>query len=155
MQCWESWQLWRWWIAIKGTRWFINKTEISDEWRVCTDCWERKPRNKYSRRITKKAIKRTPNCKVCRNKRKAMTRSKGENQDKTYKDRTRKLDIWTVIVFPKEITTDICNMIWWQVWIVVEYVYKKWYRLISSCTWFKRWLNTSKEIFRIVELTNP
>lgn len=131
------------------SRWFQFKTSIDDEGRICTECKEYKIRSKFSR-TTLTTTKRTPNCKECRNKRKAIYRQNNNRiTDILYKEKTRKLSVWTIISFPSEEIKDIIDWNKDQQWKVIGYVNRKWHRLESTLNGNKRRLNTSLAKFRI------
>ena len=131
------------WITIIGKRWFQPWTMVDIVWRVCTWCSEYKLRSHYSKAKVKSW--HTPNCKLCRNKAKKIYRATwGDQIDKMYKDKRRKLPIW-------------CNLkIKDEIWNVIWYEYKKWYEIKSLSTGYIRhldvWDNPNKVKYTIYRL---
>ena len=117
------------------------KTEIREDGRVCTVCGKFKFRDEFVR--TKGTTTgRTPNCKDCRNEMKKSYREKNwYAKDKEYKQRTRKLMIWSYIAFLNPVTIDWAPRE--NVREVVGYQLKKGYQLKSVYTWAYRTLDTN------------
>lgn len=117
------------------------KTEIREDGRVCTVCWQFKFRDEFAR--TKGTTTgRTPNCKDCRNEMKKSYREKNwYAKDKEYKLRTRKLTIWSYIAFLNPVYIDWAPRE--NVRQIVGYQMKKGYELKSVHTWAYRTLDTN------------
>ena len=137
-------------INPESMKWkHMIKTEIKEDWRVCTKCLVFKPRNKFSK-TKSTTTRRSADCLECRRKRKQEYRKKTNyNKDHEYKKIRRKLEIWTIITMEKERYID------WlpreDKWIVEKYEFKKWYLIKSLIDWiYKRidlWDNGTRPKF--------
>ena len=117
-----------------------NKTEVRENGRICTVCWQFKFRDEFAR--TKKTTTgRTPNCKECRNAAKKRARVEGRTNDREYKLRTRKLEIWSYIAFLHPVYINWAPRE--NVREVVGYQFKKGYQLKSVHTGACRTLDTN------------
>ena len=92
-------------------------SEIREGGRVCNKCREYKLRDKFARsKVWVKGY--TSICKECRNKKHQEYRMNwGYEKDHEYKRKTRKLKAYEKIVWN------------WEVYSVLGYTYKKWYRI--------------------------
>ncbi len=116
------------------------KTEIRENGRECTACGKFKFRDEFHK--TKGTTTgRTSNCKACRNLAKQKARAEGRTNDREYKLRTRKLEIWSYIAFLTPIYVDWAPRE--NVREVVGYQFKKDYQLKSVHTGTYRTLDTN------------
>ena len=80
------------------------KTDIRQDGRVCTFCWEFKPWSEFSKSKDNNTTWYTPNCRACRNKYKAEYRAKTKYAtDHKYKEKKRKLAIGDQILFNNDV----------------------------------------------------
>lgn len=116
------------------------KTEVRENGKICTVCGIFKLRDEFAR--TKATTTgRTSNCKACRNLAKKKARAEGRTNDKEYKNKTRKLEIWSYIAFLNPVYIDWAPRE--NVWEVVGYQFKKGYQLKSVHTGACRTLDTN------------
>lgn len=108
-----------------------NKTEVRENGRICTVCWQFKFRDEFA---TTKGVTtgRTSNCKACRNLAKQKARAEGRTNDKEYKKKIRRLEIWSYIAFLNPVYVDWAPRE--NVREVVGYQFKKGYQLKSVHT---------------------
>jgi len=125
---------------------------IDEDWRICTKCKQRKPREMFS--YTKDSICwMTSKCKECRNaEHRELRKRQNYKADRDYKDRRRKLTIG------EHIALQTPRYINWlpreDIYKVVDYKYKKWYLLQSIIDWIYTWIDTwnnpkSKKFYRV------
>ena len=121
----DKWELW------SQLRFKQYQSIIKEDWRVCTDCWKFKTRDKFC--ISRSASTwHTPNCYDCRNERKRQYRNEhGRAVDRAYKNYKRKLNIGDQIYFNSDIRE------------VLDYKYRKWYTVKSILNWTERRISTS------------
>jgi len=112
---------------------FTNKTQISDDGRVCTKCLKFKLWKSYVNDYNNKKTHHSTKCKLCINKAKLDYRLRTNRaKDKEYKNKTRKLEVGQIISFlepiyinwdPREDKQE-----------VIDYKYNRWYTIKSLLT---------------------
>lgn len=111
-------------------------TQSDTEWRVCTWCWIYKKWSDYHKNRTHKVrTKYTAKCRDCRNiQHRKYRQTNGRFIDKIYREKVRKLSVWEIITIPQDVEKDLLEHCMIQKREVVEYNYKKWYRIKSLLT---------------------
>ena len=109
---------------------FTNKTQISEDGRICTKCLVFKERNEFINDFSNKKTYKSTRCKECIYKAKQEYRIRTNRaKDKEYREKKRKLEIGQIISFLDPIYID------WRPREdkrqVIDYKYKKWYKITS------------------------
>lgn len=119
------------------------KWTFDNNWRECTNCKEYKEWKLFAK--MKSWIHwRAPNCLECRRDKKRAYREKTNyEKDHEYKERTRKLEIWSIIMITQEAEKDLLELWYIQKRKVINYKFKKWYTIQSEQTRKIRTIDTN------------
>lgn len=123
--------------------WQIVQSRHDEFGRVCMKCGTYRLYDQFHRRNHRSwHMNYSSQCKICRNTQRQETRKiTNYAKDKEYRDRTRKLEIWQIIVL--WLLKDSNWMVYWEdKWKVLWYQKRKWYLIKNVVTWAEKRIDT-------------